>query len=48
MIEDAHIPVLLVQERLMDGLPRHTAKVVSLDSDWEIIANGSVARLVEK
>jgi len=38
MIEDAHIPVLLVQERLMDGLPGHTAKVVSLDSDWKIIA----------
>jgi amino acid adenylation domain-containing protein len=47
MIEDAQIPVLLVQERLMDGLPRHAAKVVSLDSDWKIIATESVENPVD-
>ena len=35
MLEDAEVPVLLTQERLLAGMPEHDAKVVCLDSDWE-------------
>ena len=38
MLEDARVPVLLTQERLVAGLPRHGAKVVCLDSDWQTMA----------
>src|SRR5262249_36963799 len=35
---DAHAPVLLTQSALLDRLPQHRARVVSLDSDWPAIA----------
>ena len=38
MLEDARMPVLLTQERLVAGLPSQVAKVVSLDSDWQTVA----------
>jgi amino acid adenylation domain-containing protein len=38
MLEDAQAPVLLTQERLVGGLPEHTATVVRLDADWPVIA----------
>lgn len=39
MLEDAEAPVLLTQDGLVHGLPKHTAAVVKLDSDWpKIIA----------
>jgi len=41
MLEDAEVPVLLTQEALLEELPEHHAKVVCLDSDWEIIAQES-------
>ena len=41
VLEDAEVPVLLTQERLLAGLPEHNAKVVCLDSDWEAIAQES-------
>ncbi len=41
MLEDAEVPVLLTQERLLARLPEHNAKVVCLDSDWEAIAQES-------
>jgi amino acid adenylation domain-containing protein len=41
MIEDARIPVLLTQEKLVSELPVQQAKVVCVDSDWELIASES-------
>ncbi|GET41100.1 amino acid adenylation [Microseira wollei NIES-4236] len=35
MVEDASVPVLLTQERLLEILPEHKAVVVCLDKDWE-------------
>ncbi|WP_414587304.1 amino acid adenylation domain-containing protein [Scytonema sp. PCC 10023] len=41
MLEDASVPVLLTQERLMATLPELKAKVVCLDADWQEIARES-------
>ncbi|HEX8559980.1 MAG TPA: amino acid adenylation domain-containing protein [Pyrinomonadaceae bacterium] len=38
MLEDARLPVLLAQQRLLGVLPGHGARVVRLDADWEQIA----------
>ncbi|NMF64891.1 non-ribosomal peptide synthetase [Brasilonema octagenarum] len=38
MLQDAQVPVLLTQARLVADLPAHTAQTVCLDSDWHIIA----------
>ncbi|HJR08153.1 MAG TPA: amino acid adenylation domain-containing protein [Pyrinomonadaceae bacterium] len=38
MIEDAQVPVLLTQERLVESLPAPQARVVRLDSEWDEIA----------
>lgn len=38
MLEDAHVQILLTQERLIAALLEHKAKVVSLDRDWADIA----------
>ena len=38
MMADAQIPVLLTQGRLVEGLPKHGAHMVCLDTDWEVIA----------
>jgi amino acid adenylation domain-containing protein len=38
MLEDTEVPVLLTQEHLVGSLPEHGARVICLDSDWEIIA----------
>jgi amino acid adenylation domain-containing protein len=38
MMEDSQVPVLLTQERLVDGLPTHRAAMVCLDSQWETLA----------
>jgi amino acid adenylation domain-containing protein len=45
MIEDSAIPLLITQHRQLNALPSHKAQVVCIDSDWEIIANGSAAHL---
>jgi amino acid adenylation domain-containing protein len=37
MIADAQLPLLLTQAHLLDQLPAHTAQVVCLDRDWDII-----------
>ena len=37
MLEDAQARVLLTEERLLDRLPQHEAKLVCLDSDWKEI-----------
>lgn len=38
MFEDAAVPVLLTQHRLLERLPPHRARVICLDSDWPAIA----------
>jgi surfactin family lipopeptide synthetase A len=38
ILQDAQVPVLLSQQRLAEGMPRHTAYVICLDTDWERIA----------
>jgi amino acid adenylation domain-containing protein len=43
MLEDAGAPVLLTQSRLVGRLPRHSGRVVCLDSDWERIGREGVA-----
>ncbi|MEH2171960.1 amino acid adenylation domain-containing protein [Nostoc sp.] len=45
MLEDAQISVLLTQQRLVARLPKHEAKIVCLDADWEIIAQESQENL---
>ena len=41
MLEDTHASVLLAQQRLLECLPKHNAKNLGLDCDWEIIAQES-------
>ncbi|MEH2333119.1 amino acid adenylation domain-containing protein [Nostoc sp.] len=38
MLQDSQPKVLLIQQQLVESLPTHTAKVVCLDSNWEIIS----------
>ena len=38
MLNDAQVPLLLTQKRLVARLPEHNAKVVCLDTNWPIIA----------
>ena len=38
MLEDSQVPILLTQERLLSGLPEHSARVICLDSDWKMIS----------
>ncbi|MGB0496102.1 MAG: non-ribosomal peptide synthetase, partial [Kangiellaceae bacterium] len=39
MIKDSKIQFLLTQQELLDDLPEHDCKVVTLDSDWNDIVN---------
>ncbi len=41
MVQDAGIPVLLTQQKLVADLPQHNAQVVSIDTDWPMIARES-------
>ena len=41
MLEDAQLPVLLTQQRLVEKLPEHEAQVVCLDTDSHIITQQS-------
>ncbi|HEX3559471.1 MAG TPA: amino acid adenylation domain-containing protein [Pyrinomonadaceae bacterium] len=41
MLDDAQAPVLLTQERLTGIIPAHWSQVISIDSDWELIAEES-------
>jgi len=45
MLEDAQVPVLLTQEHLRPGLPVSWAQVISLDSEWEQVAQCSERNL---
>ncbi|MDX2093740.1 MAG: amino acid adenylation domain-containing protein [Kofleriaceae bacterium] len=44
-IDDAAMPVLLTQARVVDLLPDHGARVVRLDADWAEVAQASTERL---
>jgi amino acid adenylation domain-containing protein len=48
MLEDAEVPVLLTQKRLVESLPKHQARVVCLDTDWEIIERQSKKNPISK
>ncbi|WP_373528142.1 amino acid adenylation domain-containing protein [Nostoc sp.] len=37
MFKDTQVKVLLTQEKLVESLPRHQARVVCLDTDWQSI-----------
>ncbi|MFB2896155.1 condensation domain-containing protein, partial [Aerosakkonemataceae cyanobacterium BLCC-F50] len=41
MLQDAQVSVLLTQERLINKLPEHQAKLICLDTNWQEIANQS-------
>ncbi|MFL9459672.1 non-ribosomal peptide synthase/polyketide synthase [Scytonema tolypothrichoides VB-61278_2] len=41
MLEDAQLSVLLTQQQLVESVPKHQARVVCLDTDWEKIAQNS-------
>ncbi|MBW4635047.1 MAG: amino acid adenylation domain-containing protein [Iphinoe sp. HA4291-MV1] len=41
MLEDTQATILLTQQNLVASLPKHRAKVICLDADWEIIAQES-------
>ena len=38
MLQDSQVAVLLTQQRLVEGLPQHEAKVICLDTEWRTIA----------
>ncbi len=48
MLEDAQVPVLLTQERLLEKLPEHGASLVCLDKDDEVIERESEENLVSE
>ena len=41
MLSEIDVPVLLTQQKLISVLPQHSAQLVSLDSDWSAISEGS-------
>ncbi|MBW4594952.1 MAG: amino acid adenylation domain-containing protein [Brasilonema angustatum HA4187-MV1] len=41
ILKDAQVRVLLTQQHLVEKLPKHQARFVCLDSDWEKIAQNS-------
>ncbi|MCA1612743.1 MAG: amino acid adenylation domain-containing protein [Acidobacteria bacterium] len=48
MLDDVQAPLLLTQERLTDTIPAHWSQVVSLDSDWGLIAEESEDELTNQ
>ncbi|WP_292804315.1 non-ribosomal peptide synthetase [Nostoc sp. NMS7] len=46
MLEDAQVPVLLTQQRLVDRLTQHQAQLVCLDTDWQMISQLSQDNLI--
>ena len=41
MLDDTKAPVLITHKKLFHSLPEHSAKIICVDSDWEIIARES-------
>ncbi|WDD36956.1 amino acid adenylation domain-containing protein (plasmid) [Nostoc sp. UHCC 0926] len=48
ILEDAQVPVLLSQQRLVEVMPQHKAKIICLDTDWQTIAQQSQENLFRK
>jgi len=48
ILEDAHAPVLLTQQRFAQELASQQARVICLDRDWETIAQENVANLSQR
>jgi amino acid adenylation domain-containing protein len=48
MLEDTQVPVLLTQRRLVESLPKHQARVVCVDRDWEVIERQSEENPISK
>ena len=48
MLQDAQVSVLLTQQQLAEGLPRHTAYVICLDTDWEENCSGVRSELISR
>ncbi|MEJ6479888.1 non-ribosomal peptide synthase/polyketide synthase [Nostoc punctiforme UO1] len=46
MLEDAQVSVLLTQQKLLDRLAQHQAKLVCLDTDWQLISQSSQDNLI--
>ncbi|MFP5262227.1 MAG: amino acid adenylation domain-containing protein, partial [Blastocatellia bacterium] len=45
MLEDAQVPILITQERLLERLPENPADVVCIDRDWPRISQESTANV---
>jgi len=45
MVQDAQLPLLLTQQRLVDKLPPHEGQVLCLDADWPAVAQQSEENL---
>lgn len=45
MLEESQVPVLLTQKHLESNIPGHSAKVICVDSEWEMIAAESGGNL---
>ncbi|WP_442949188.1 amino acid adenylation domain-containing protein [Nostoc sp.] len=48
ILQDAQIPVLLTQQRLIEKLPESQTRTVCLDTDWGSIAQQSQQNLISK
>ncbi|WP_442938107.1 amino acid adenylation domain-containing protein [Nostoc sp.] len=46
MLEDAAVSILLTQQRLVERLPEHQAKLVCLDTNWQLISQSSPDNLI--
>ncbi|MHC5759315.1 non-ribosomal peptide synthase/polyketide synthase [Nostoc sp.] len=46
MLEDAAVSVLLTQQKLVEKLPEHQARVVYLDTDWQLLNQLSQENLI--
>jgi amino acid adenylation domain-containing protein len=45
MLEDAQVPILITQERLLERLPENPANVICIDKDWQRISRESTANV---
>ncbi|MCP2727559.1 amino acid adenylation domain-containing protein [Symplocastrum sp. BBK-W-15] len=48
MLQDAGVSVLLTQEKLVAHLPKTQARVVILDTDWQLISNYSQEKTISE
>ncbi|MBW4635491.1 MAG: amino acid adenylation domain-containing protein [Iphinoe sp. HA4291-MV1] len=48
MLEDAQVPILLTQARLVAGLASHKAQIVCIDSQWNTLAQESIENPINR